>query len=426
MEKHDKSLSNSEEQLDIETNNTNMNNVIIPNSLTSHESESLKQNNNQNDINMTIRDGIDINEYDEAKTQENANLKNKNKNSYNNRNIGKNVILFGKYTLGPLYTLWILILFLLSCIINWALWLHYYGSFYSIYTHIYCGVYFFFMEFFMILTYLTEPGIIPRNHPDYLESKAKNEDKKEELDTIPRIFTERKCETCNIFRPPKASHCKTCDNCVIDFDHHCTFVSNCIGKRNHKYFYLCLFFASSFGIQTVYLSLKVMKYVFITKYNETLFYMYKGNKMLFYLIFICLIIALLLSRRRRTECSIIIFASLSLILFFKSWNKYVPKKENTPSYYSPFIIVMVIIVSMYAVFASVNLIQQTSLISKNVTYKQNISINQKQVELYRKGKHNQISEEYTRKKTFKERVMNIIKFMLTKKDASLIVPERDL
>jgi hypothetical protein len=282
------------------------------------------------------------------------------------------------------------------------------------------------MEFFMILTYLTEPGIIPRNHPDYLESKEKNEDKKEELDTIPRIFTERKCETCNIFRPPKASHCKICDNCIIDFDHHCTFVSNCIGKRNHKYFYLCLFFASSFGIQTVYLSLKVMKYVFITKYNETLFYMYKGNKVLFYMIFICLIIALFLSRRRRTECSIIILAPLSLILFFKSWNKYVPKKENSPSYYSPFIIVMVIIVSMYAIFASVNLILQTSFISKNVTFKQNMSIIEKKNELNRQGKLNQISEEYTRKKTFKERVLNLIKFMLSKKDGSLIVPERDL
>jgi hypothetical protein len=154
--------------------------------------------------------------------------------------------------------------------------------------------------------------------------------------------------------------------------------------------------------------------------------MYKGNKVLFYLIFICLIIALLLSRRRRTECSIIIFASLSLILFFKSWNKYVPKKENTPSYYSPFIIVMVIIVSMYAVFASVNLILQTSLISKNVTFKQYMSIIEKKNELNRQGKHNQISEEYTRKKTFKERVLNLIKFMLSKKDGSLIVPERDL
>ena len=58
----------------------------------------------------------------------------------------------------------------------------------------------------------------------------------------PRIFTERECTTCHIMRPPGASHCGTCDNCVLNFDHHCGFLGNCVGKRNHKYFYLFTFF----------------------------------------------------------------------------------------------------------------------------------------------------------------------------------------
>jgi len=48
--------------------------------------------------------------------------------------------------------------------------------------------------------------------------------------------THRYCHTCNIYRPPRASHCHDCDNCVKEFDHHCPFVGNCVAERNYGAF----------------------------------------------------------------------------------------------------------------------------------------------------------------------------------------------
>ena len=56
-----------------------------------------------------------------------------------------------------------------------------------------------------------------------------------------RIIRLKFCLTCNIYRPPRASHCDICGVCIERMDHHCPWLGTCIGKRNYIQFYLFLF-----------------------------------------------------------------------------------------------------------------------------------------------------------------------------------------
>lgn len=115
-------------------------------------------------------------------------------------------------------------------------------------------------------TAFSDPGIIPRARPDeaayteqFIHDQYDNGTTQQQRVRPPPRTKEilinnipvkiKYCFTCLMFRPPRASHCSVCDNCVDCFDHHCPWVGNCVGRRNYRYFYM---FILSFSLLCIY------------------------------------------------------------------------------------------------------------------------------------------------------------------------------
>lgn len=102
---------------------------------------------------------------------------------------------------------------------------------------------------------LMDPGIIPRK--SLLERITHFDHEIADRETILDPFAHTSgavfCHTCEVHRPPNASHCVDCNNCVLGFDHHCPMLNNCIGQRNYPYFVglmpCAILFVVSFAFQ---------------------------------------------------------------------------------------------------------------------------------------------------------------------------------
>ncbi|EOA29157.1 hypothetical protein CARUB_v10025425mg [Capsella rubella] len=114
---------------------------------------------------------------------------------------------------------------------------------------------------FLFLTSSRDPGIIPRNKEapeaegydmvtqssEWVNNKLGNTKIPRTKDILVNGYTVKVkfCDTCLLYRPPRASHCSICNNCVQRFDHHCPWVGQCIALRNYPYF-ICFISTSTF------------------------------------------------------------------------------------------------------------------------------------------------------------------------------------
>ncbi|UYV63835.1 ZDHHC14, partial [Cordylochernes scorpioides] len=138
------------------------------------------------------------------------------------------------------------------------------------------GALFLFVMFTLLRTSFSDPGVIPRATP----AEAADIEKQIEVPNGSSSPTYRPpprtkeviirnqtiklkyCFTCKIFRPPRASHCSLCDNCVDRFDHHCPWVGNCVGRRNYRYFYM---FILSLAILSIFVFTNVIAHLALSK-----------------------------------------------------------------------------------------------------------------------------------------------------------------
>ena len=172
------------------------------------------------------------------------------------------------------------------------------------------------------------------------------------------------CKKCDIIRPIRSHHCKTCQNCILKMDHHCPWINNCVGYYNHKYFYLFLFY-------TILGSILALCGL-ITKFNEI-----EGKFDYYFAAYIyafnCIYSLVYSENTENTNLSIdsnnsINIENTTFTNYTSTGNNSVKEIIFENPFFDPFIIVLTTAICVITIVGvSVLFSLQTYLISQNVT-----------------------------------------------------------
>uniref|UniRef100_A0A7S4C3V8 Palmitoyltransferase n=1 Tax=Chrysotila carterae TaxID=13221 RepID=A0A7S4C3V8_CHRCT len=99
---------------------------------------------------------------------------------------------------------------------------------------------------FLVITNCTDPGTVRRDDaPAALEDHENGSHRDRPRGLVREVdgtdgakISYRWCDTCMLWRPPRASHCSMacCGRCYERFDHHCPWVGTCVARCNHRFF----------------------------------------------------------------------------------------------------------------------------------------------------------------------------------------------
>ena len=130
-------------------------------------------------------------------------------------------------------------------------------------------------EYAFLRTGTVEPGICPPRAGSYSVDRDAYSTSKYPTKRPPRtqrfvvagspglgVVRLKYCESCNIFQPPRTTHCMVCNVCIMRFDHHCPWMGTCIGRRNYRYF--CGFMVSGTLLILLVITMCVIQLVLLS------------------------------------------------------------------------------------------------------------------------------------------------------------------